>query len=141
MYSEHGVVFNQLYTLTNMPIQRFRESLERLGNYEVYLEKLAGAFNPAAAKGVMCRSLISVGYDERSTTVILIRCWICLSNWPNRANVPTSCTARLKLGSSVRLSLEITVLAAPRVRVHLVPAPLPEVIDAHLPDFAQPQSR
>ena len=60
---QYGVVFNQLFTLTNMPIQRFRESLERLGNYESYLQKLAGAFNPLAAEGVMCRSLLSVGYD------------------------------------------------------------------------------
>lgn len=61
--SQYGVVFNQLYTLTNMPIQRFRESLERLDNYAGYLQKLVGAFNPQAALGVMCRSLLSVGYD------------------------------------------------------------------------------
>lgn len=59
----HGIVFNHLYTITNMPIARFRHFLERTGNYERYTQKLAAAFNPAAAESVMCRSLISVSYD------------------------------------------------------------------------------
>ena len=63
LQEQHGLVFNQLYTLTNMPIQRFRESLERLDAYDSYLDKLKGAFNPQAAAGVMCRSLVSVSYD------------------------------------------------------------------------------
>ncbi len=58
-----GVVFNRLYTITNMPIHRFRQQLERLGGYEEYMTKLVNAFNPSAAVGVMCRSMISVGYD------------------------------------------------------------------------------
>jgi radical SAM/Cys-rich protein len=58
-----GVVFNSLFTITNMPINRFRLHLEKSGQYEAYMDKLLAAFNPAAAEGVMCRSLISVGYD------------------------------------------------------------------------------
>ncbi|MGH9769725.1 MAG: arsenosugar biosynthesis radical SAM (seleno)protein ArsS [Blastocatellia bacterium] len=60
-----GVVFNSLFTITNMPINRFKKDLERLGAYDEYLTRLVNAFNPAAAQGVMCRSLISVGYDGR----------------------------------------------------------------------------
>jgi len=60
---QFGIVFNRLYTITNMPIHRFRTQLERLGSYEDYMTKLVNAFNPTAAQGVMCRSLISVGYD------------------------------------------------------------------------------
>ena len=60
-----GLVFNGLYTITNMPINRFRLHLEKSGQYEAYMEKLLAAFNPAAAEGVMCRSLISVGHDGR----------------------------------------------------------------------------
>jgi len=60
-----GVVFNALYTITNMPINRFKLHLEKSGQYEAYMDKLLGAFNPAAAEGVMCRSLVSVGYDGR----------------------------------------------------------------------------
>jgi radical SAM/Cys-rich protein len=60
-----GLVFNGLYTMTNMPINRFRLHLEKSGQYEAYMDKLLAAFNPAAAEGVMCRSLISVGHDGR----------------------------------------------------------------------------
>ena len=60
-----GLVFNSLYTITNMPINRFRLHLDKSGQYESYMDKLLAAFNPAAAAGVMCRSLISVGHDGR----------------------------------------------------------------------------
>jgi len=63
--AKFGLSFNRLYTITNMPINRFRLHLEKSGQLEAYLDKLAAAFNPAAAEGVMCRSLLSVGYDGR----------------------------------------------------------------------------
>ena len=59
----YGIVFSHLYTITNMPISRFLHFLERSGNHDRYMEKLTQAFNPAAAEGVMCRSLVSVGWD------------------------------------------------------------------------------
>lgn len=65
LYAKFGLLFNNLYTITNMPIHRFKEQLQRLGSYEEYMEKLINAFNPQAAQAVMCRSLISVGYDGR----------------------------------------------------------------------------
>lgn len=61
--ARHGVEFNHLYTITNMPISRFLEFLVESGNYATYMERLANAFNPAAAAGVMCRDTISVGWD------------------------------------------------------------------------------
>lgn len=61
--ARHGVEFNRLYTITNMPISRFLEFLVESGNYEQYMERLANAFNPAAAAGVMCRYTISVSWD------------------------------------------------------------------------------
>lgn len=60
---QHGVTFNRLFTITNMPISRFLEFLIESGNYDGYMERLANAFNPAAAAGVMCRYTISVGWD------------------------------------------------------------------------------
>jgi radical SAM/Cys-rich protein len=65
LYSKFGLVFNKLYAITNMPIHRFKNDLERLGIYEEYMTKLMNAFNPSAAEGVMCRSLINVGYDGK----------------------------------------------------------------------------
>jgi len=60
---DHGVVFDSLYTITNMPISRFLEFLERSGNLERYMQLLVTSFNPAAAQAVMCRSYISIGWD------------------------------------------------------------------------------
>ena len=61
---EHfGIVFNRLFTITNMPIKRFLHLLERDGHYERYMQTLLDAFNPQAALGVMCRNLLSVSWD------------------------------------------------------------------------------
>lgn len=65
LFERHGLRFDRLFTITNMPIARFRRDLERRGHYERYMGKLAGAFNPAAAANVMCRDLISVDHDGR----------------------------------------------------------------------------
>ncbi len=61
----HGIRFNHLYTITNMPISRFLEHLEDRGQTEAYLSRLVQAFNPSAAAGVMCRNTLSVGWDGR----------------------------------------------------------------------------
>lgn len=63
--SRYGITFNSLYTITNMPIFRFRKKLQALGTLEEYWDKLVQAFNPSATEGVMCRNQISVGYDGR----------------------------------------------------------------------------
>lgn len=57
------ISFNQLFTITNIPISRFLEYLIRSENYEAYMEKLIESFNPIAAQNVMCRNTISVGWD------------------------------------------------------------------------------
>ena len=59
----HGIVFDRLYTITNMPISRYLEYLRASGNFEAYMERLVTAFNPAAVGGVMCRTMVSIGYD------------------------------------------------------------------------------
>ncbi|HTE23841.1 arsenosugar biosynthesis radical SAM (seleno)protein ArsS [Flavitalea sp.] len=61
--STFNIFFNNLYAITNLPISRFLDYLLQSGNYEQYMEKLANAFNPAAAANVMCRNTISVGWD------------------------------------------------------------------------------
>ena len=65
LWKNFQIKFNNLYTITNMPIHRFKEQLERQGTYDDYMEKLINAFNPAAAEGVMCRSLLSVSYEGK----------------------------------------------------------------------------
>ncbi len=65
LLAKFGLRFNSLYTITNMPINRFRLHLEKSGQYEAYMEKLVAAFNPSAAEGVMCRTLVSVDHEGR----------------------------------------------------------------------------
>ena len=61
----YDVEFNRLFTITNMPISRYLEWLERSGNLESYMTRLVNAFNPATVAGLMCRYTLSVGWDGR----------------------------------------------------------------------------
>jgi radical SAM/Cys-rich protein len=61
--SRYDIVFNHLYVITNMPMNRFLEFLMRTGQYDAYMNRLISAYNPAAAGAVMCRSTLSVGWD------------------------------------------------------------------------------
>lgn len=63
LYKDFGIVFNNLFAITNLPISRFLDYLLISGNYENYMEKLIAAYNPHAAQNVMCRNTISVGWD------------------------------------------------------------------------------
>jgi radical SAM/Cys-rich protein len=82
-----GIVFNKLYTLTNLPIGRFASYLRRNNKLEDYMELLINAFNPATIDGLMCRNTISVGwcgdvYDCDFNQQLGMR-WS--SNWENKA--------------------------------------------------------
>ncbi len=63
LQSHFGIVFNKLWTITNMPIKRFEHALHRDGQYDVYMNKLVAAHNDANIDGVMCRDLVSVGWQ------------------------------------------------------------------------------
>jgi radical SAM/Cys-rich protein len=58
-----GIVFNNLYTITNLPIARFASWLRHQGQYEAYLELLVSAFNFDTLEGLMCRNTISVSWQ------------------------------------------------------------------------------
>jgi radical SAM/Cys-rich protein len=60
---QFGIVFNHLFCLTNMPITRYATHLKLRGEYDRYLELLANNFNGATLDQVMCRNLISIGWD------------------------------------------------------------------------------
>ena len=61
----YDISFNNLFTITNMPIARYLDWLRRSGNETSYMQKLVNAFNPAAISGLMCRNLISVDWQGR----------------------------------------------------------------------------
>ncbi|HSB32184.1 MAG TPA: arsenosugar biosynthesis radical SAM (seleno)protein ArsS [Candidatus Sulfobium mesophilum] len=63
LHNRFGISFAHLYTFTNMPIGRFRDFLQRTGNLVKYMDKLSCAFNPKTLEGIMCRSLVNVGWD------------------------------------------------------------------------------
>lgn len=63
LLKHHGVGFDRLIALNNMPISRYLDWLHDSGNLDAYMRKLTAAFNPAAVSGVMCRNTISIGWD------------------------------------------------------------------------------
>jgi radical SAM/Cys-rich protein len=58
-----GVEFDHLLTITNMPISRFAAQLRRDGLQSEYMALLVNHFNPSTVDGLMCRDLVSVGYE------------------------------------------------------------------------------
>ncbi|MDR4496090.1 MAG: arsenosugar biosynthesis radical SAM (seleno)protein ArsS [Nitrospirales bacterium] len=65
LQTRFGIHFNELFTITNMPISRFLEDLVAAEQLEEYYALLVNSFNPATVEGLMCRSLLSVGWDGR----------------------------------------------------------------------------
>jgi radical SAM/Cys-rich protein len=63
LHERFGIVFDRLLTITNMPIRRFAHALAREGRHEAYVELLVNHFNPEVVPELMCRHLVSVGYD------------------------------------------------------------------------------
>ncbi len=60
-----GVRFDRLLTITNMPIARFARQLDQWGSYAEYMGLLVNHFNPATVEALMCRTLLSVGWNGR----------------------------------------------------------------------------
>ena len=63
--TRYGIVFNNLFTITNMPIARYLDWLRRSKNEASYMRKLVNAFNPATVANLMCRNLISVDWTGK----------------------------------------------------------------------------
>ena len=60
LQARFGIVFNELWTITNMPIKRWRRQLQREGRLEGYMNTLIDAYNPATIEGLMCRHQINI---------------------------------------------------------------------------------
>lgn len=63
LFQDFGIVFNELFAITNLPISRFLDYLLASENYETYMQKLVNSFNPEAVQNVMCRNMVSVSWD------------------------------------------------------------------------------
>lgn len=60
--AEYGIEFNELFTITNMPIKRFGSTLISRGQFDEYMALLRGAYQEKNLDTVMCRNLISVDW-------------------------------------------------------------------------------
>lgn len=60
-----GLKFNELWTITNMPIKRWRDDLERGGKLEDYMTLLVNAYNPSTVDGLMCRHQVHIDSQGR----------------------------------------------------------------------------
>ncbi|MDP1955811.1 MAG: arsenosugar biosynthesis radical SAM protein ArsS [Polaromonas sp.] len=63
LLAHFGIVFNELFALTNMPIQRFGSTLVSKGTFDSYMELLKGSFQQQNLAGVMCRNTVSVDWQ------------------------------------------------------------------------------
>ena len=62
---DFGIEFHHLYALTNLPIKRFADFLRLNGQHAAYMGLLVNHFNPRTVQNLMCRSLVSVGWDGK----------------------------------------------------------------------------
>jgi len=65
LMDNYGIVFNNLFTLSNMPIKRFADSLHRQQQMETYMDLLVKNFNFETLNNVMCRTYVSIGHDGK----------------------------------------------------------------------------
>ena len=63
LLERHGIVFDRLFVMNNMPIHRFRAQLEREGRHLEYVSRLVRSFNADTVEGLMCRRTLSVGWN------------------------------------------------------------------------------
>lgn len=63
LFDNYGIVFTSLFTITNMPIGRFKDELEKIGKFDEYMRLLKDNFNEANISNLICKNQISVGFD------------------------------------------------------------------------------
>jgi radical SAM/Cys-rich protein len=63
LWDRYKIKFNKLYTITNIPIGRYKKHLEKTNMLEKYYDILIKSFNPTAAENVMCRNTVSVDWQ------------------------------------------------------------------------------
>lgn len=63
LYNKYGIVFNNLFTITNMPIKRFGSTLVSSNQFSTYMNLLKNSHNPCNLQTVMCRNLVSIDWQ------------------------------------------------------------------------------
>lgn len=65
LLDDFGIVFNRLFTITNMPVTRYAKYLKATGDLEAYEKLLFESFNPATVDDLMCVNTLNVGWDGK----------------------------------------------------------------------------
>jgi radical SAM/Cys-rich protein len=65
LQDDFGILFNSLFTMTNMPVKRFADYLHRRDELKDYLDLLVRNFNKDTTTSLMCLNTVSVGYDGK----------------------------------------------------------------------------
>lgn len=63
LLNDYNIVFNKLFTITNMPIKRFGSMLLSKNIFNEYMQTLKLSFNPSSMTSLMCRNIISIGWN------------------------------------------------------------------------------
>ena len=104
LWQRYGIEFNQLYTITNMPISRFLDDLVTSGRYDEYMSLLVNSFNREAVDSLMCRSTISVDWQG-----YLFDC-----DFNQMLNLPLANASRLHISDVKAIDLENRSIAVGR---------------------------
>ena len=65
LFEDFGICFNNLFTVTNMPIKRFLFDLKKSGRFGEYMTLLVDSYNPSIKDKVMCRNVLSISWDGK----------------------------------------------------------------------------
>ena len=65
LFQKYKITFNKLYTITNMPINRYEDFLKMTGEFEQYFDLLKANFNQQNLKNLMCKKTISVDWEGK----------------------------------------------------------------------------
>ncbi len=63
LFDDFGIVFTELFTITNMPVGRFASDLKENGKFDAYMDLLIDNFNPSTIDNLMCLSQLNIGCD------------------------------------------------------------------------------
>jgi len=97
LLTHFGIVFNELFALTNMPIQRFGSTLISKGTFNTYMELLQNSYQQENLMGVMCRSTVSVDWQG----------WLSDCDFNQQLGLPLGNTGvRRHLHDLLKISLE-----------------------------------
>ena len=97
LLTHFGIVFHELFVVTNMPIQRFGSTLVSKGTFHTYMDLLQNSFQQANLMGVMCRSLVSVDWQG----------WLSDCDFNQQLGLPLGTTGvRRHLRDLLKISLE-----------------------------------